>query len=305
MEESDGVANTSHKNKLQLNKKKFGEGSFGEVYLGKINDKKLVAVKKEVLKEDNNKNRTCLENEYYHMKEIGLDRTGGVLGFPRLFYFKQKPKYNYLVMDILNKNLEELKKYNGGRLSYKSICMIGIQALQRLEYLHSKNRVHCDIKPTNFMVGHKEKKSLIYLIDFGLCRKEKQEDYNKRRKGRGVFGTLSYMSPYVHVGLIPSKRDDLFSLFFVLAYLAKGKLPWQRLNIPDNEKKTEEVYKLKKEYLPFKLCEDCPSFMYYWADYITQLQPESKIEYDYLYMCVARDLLLNNMKYDLKFDWIN
>lgn len=296
---------SSQKNRLQLNKKKFGEGSFGEVYLGKINDKKFVAVKKEIKKDDeNSKNRSCLENEYLHMKELSLDRSGGIIGFPRVFYFKQKPKYNYLVMDILNKNLEELKKYNGGRLSYKTISMFAIQALQRLEYIHTKNRIHCDIKPTNFMIGHKEQKSIIYLIDFGLCRKEKPDDSNRRRKSKGVFGTLSYMSPFVHVGLIPSRRDDLFSLFFVLVYLFKGKLPWQRLNIPDGEKKVEEVYRLKKENLPFKICDSCPGFFYYWVDYISQLKPDSKISYEYLYLCVVRDLVINKSSYDLKFDWM-
>lgn len=293
------------KNKLQINKKKFGEGSFGEVYLGKINDRKLVAVKKEISNSDNinKRSRSCLENEYYHMKELGLDRSG-IIGFPRLFYFKQKPKYNYLVMDILNKNLDELKRYNGGKFSYKTVCMIGIQALQRLEYIHKKNRIHCDIKATNFMVGHKDKKSIIYLIDFGLCRKVNSDDINKRRKSNSVFGTLSYMSPFIHVGLIPSRRDDLFSLLFVLIYFTKGKLPWQRLNIKNSDEKTNEVYRLKKENLPFKVCEGCPSFIYYWSDYITQLKQDSKIDYNYLYMCIIRDMLLNNMKYDLIFDWI-
>lgn len=297
----------SKKNRLQLNNKKFGEGSFGEVYLGKINDKKLVAVKKEIIKDNEIRNNSCLENEYLHMRDIGLDKSSnssGIIGFPRVYYFKQKPKYNYLVMDILNKNLEELRKYNGGKFSYKTVCMIAIQTLQRLEYLHSKGRVHCDIKATNFMTGNKDKKSIIHLIDFGLCRKERLDDVNRRRKSRGVFGTLSYMSPYVHLGLVPSKCDDLFSLLFVLAYLCKGKLPWQRLNIQDSDKKIEEVYRLKKENLPFGICSGCPAFFYYWSDYITQLKRDSDINYDYMYMCVVRDMTVNNYKYDLQFDWI-
>ena len=43
--------------------------------------------------------------------------------------------------------------------------MLAIQGLERLEYIHSKNYIHRDIKPGNFLVGNPDSYQ-IYLIDF-------------------------------------------------------------------------------------------------------------------------------------------
>ena len=48
--------------------------------------------------------------------------------------------------------------------------MFAIQGLERLEYVHSKNYLHRDIKPGNFVVGNPDS-SQIYLIDFGNAKK--------------------------------------------------------------------------------------------------------------------------------------
>ena len=54
-------------------------------------------------------------------------------------------KYNILVETLLGKSLYEinLKK----KFTLKDICLIGIQILDRLKYIHSKYVIHCDIKP--------------------------------------------------------------------------------------------------------------------------------------------------------------
>lgn len=52
--------------------------------------------------------------------------------------------------------------------------MIAIQMLQRLESIHKFGYVHRDLKPANIMVGKngKGEMSIIYLIDFGLTKKQ-------------------------------------------------------------------------------------------------------------------------------------
>lgn len=44
--------------------------------------------------------------------------------------------------------------------------MIGLQVLDRIEYLHKSDLLHGDIKPSNFLVGKDKFKHKIYLSDF-------------------------------------------------------------------------------------------------------------------------------------------
>ena len=45
--------------------------------------------------------------------------------------------------------------------------MVGLQMLERIEFLHTNGFLHGDIKPSNFLIGLSGKmKHKIYLVDF-------------------------------------------------------------------------------------------------------------------------------------------
>lgn len=76
-----------------------------------------------------------------------------VVGIPKIHYFGVEGDFNILVMEILGPNLEDLFKYCDKKFSLKTISMIAIELVERIEYIHRKGFIHRDIKPENFLIG--------------------------------------------------------------------------------------------------------------------------------------------------------
>jgi len=95
---------------------------------------------------------------------------------------------------------------------------------------HSRNVIHCDIKPENVMVGSFGQ---VYLVDWGIARVVKKDTADAltaegRRKRAGLIGTPGYMAPE-QVSRRPErlgKHTDVFGLGALLYYLLVGKPPY-------------------------------------------------------------------------------
>ena len=74
-------------------------------------------------------------------------------------------------MELLGQSLEDLFQAQNKSFSIKTACMLGIQMVDRLEYLHSRKIIHRDIKPDNFCMGRGLKSHIVYILDFGLAKK--------------------------------------------------------------------------------------------------------------------------------------
>ena len=88
-------------------------------------------------------------------------------GIPRLISFGKFSCFKILVEELLGPTIYLIWDSKNKKNRLKDICLIALQCLDRLEYIHSKGIIHKDIKPFNFLFGRKDP-NIIYLIDFGL-----------------------------------------------------------------------------------------------------------------------------------------
>lgn len=70
---------------------------------------------------------------------------GGV-GIPHIRWFGTARDYNALVMELLGPSLEDLFNFCSRRFTMKTVLMLADQMIGRIEYVHSKNFIHRDIK---------------------------------------------------------------------------------------------------------------------------------------------------------------
>lgn len=75
------------------------------------------------------------------------------------------------------------------------------------------------------------------------------DDHIPMKKGNQMIGTLRYASISNHKGWEQSRRDDLESISYVLAYFLVGNLPWQSIQAESIKSKIEAI-KNKKVSTP-------------------------------------------------------
>ena len=206
---------------------KIGAGAFGAIYKGKnVRTGEAVAIKVEPLKHETN----LLKNEariYQYLK-------GGV-GIPQVKWFGVDDANNYMVINLLGESLQHnINTY--GTFSLLNAISIGIQMIERIQYVHECGLIHRDVKPDNFLFGLHEQQERLYIIDFGFCKKcNNPQTTTPTKRMTSILGTPNYISISVHDYIEPNKHDDLESILYTIMYLFYGKLPWDIHNIANTE----------------------------------------------------------------------
>lgn len=98
------------------------------------------------------------------------------------------------------------------------IVRIGRAVASALDYAHSKEVIHRDVKPSNVMVSHDDH---VVLMDFGLALDVQQGSMGE------AFGTAHYISPEQarrSADAVP--QSDLYSLGIMLYELLTGAVPF-------------------------------------------------------------------------------
>ncbi|MDE6408839.1 MAG: protein kinase [Muribaculaceae bacterium] len=130
----------------------------------------------------------------------------------------------YYVMDYIEgENLNEIVKRNGALPEDKAVKYIE-KVGKALEYIHSQNMTHFDVKPANIVVRKRDDQPI--LIDFGLSKQFNNE-------GEATSTLLSCVSHgYSPIELYKPQKDlifspqsDVYSLAATLFYLLYGETP--------------------------------------------------------------------------------
>ncbi|KAK4488819.1 hypothetical protein RD792_004609 [Penstemon davidsonii] len=194
---------------------KLGQGGFGTVYKGVLQDGREIAVKRLFF---NNKHRAA---DFYN--EINIISSVEHKNLVRLLGCSCSGPESLLVYEYLpNKSLDRFifDSSKGKLLNWEKRFAIIIGTAEGLVYLHENTRIriiHRDIKASNILLDSRLRAR---IADFGLARSF-QED--KSHISTAIAGTLGYMAPeYLAHGQL-SEKVDVYSFGVLLLEIVTGR----------------------------------------------------------------------------------
>ena len=228
---------------------KLGQGGFGITYLaentlllGKVAIKEFFF--KEYCNRDDSTSRVTIPTsgnreivERFKQKFIKEARTIFSLNHPNIVRILDVFEENgtaYYVMDYIEgESLGDMVKRRGAIPEAEALGYVK-DAASALEYIHSKNINHLDIKPSNLVLRHDDGKVLV--IDFGVA---KQYDL---ATSQGTTTTPVCISPgyspmeqYSKNGVQTfSPQSDVYALAATLFKLLTGNTPPEAMEIQDD-----------------------------------------------------------------------
>ncbi|MBD2413586.1 serine/threonine protein kinase [Nostoc calcicola FACHB-389] len=207
----------------------LGAGGFGQTYLAEDTymPSKRRCVVKQLRPIHNNPQIYQIVQERFQREAAILEELGGANDqIPALYaYFSSGGEF-YLVQEWVEGDTLTAKIQKQGLFSEAAAQQLFMNILPVLDYVHSKNIVHRDIKPDNIILRLRDGKPV--LIDFGAVRESMGTVVNSQGNPTSsiVIGTPGYMPSEQAAGR-PVYSSDLYSLGMTVIYLLTGRVAQQ------------------------------------------------------------------------------
>lgn len=239
---------------------KLGGGSFGDI-LAAVNEEDpqdWKALKVEAIYNALDRDRRSTESSMVRFEDLVFaqlapsKRESALHPFPVIQdCICLHDEHDVLVMELLGPNLRDYATdyLQQWPLPQDLTLIIGAVLVGRLQQLHQEGFVHRDIKPENVVLRLAQSPQegsvpCFLLVDYALATRFAEphsSSHSEERRDADIAGTHRYMAIHAQKGVTQSRRSDLESLAHMLVYLARGELPWQRLQPSDMLKNKEST----------------------------------------------------------------
>jgi serine/threonine protein kinase len=141
----------------------------------------------------------------------------------RVIDFREDGGRTYLVLELFSElNMKQALRRGPDSLAFM-LDQIVEQAAEGLYYMHTKNWIHLDVKPDNFLVS---REGQVKLIDFTIAEKKRTGLGKLFHSAKVAKGTRSYMAPEQIRRKVCDDRTDIYAFGCVLYELCTGRPPY-------------------------------------------------------------------------------
>ncbi|XP_044946008.1 receptor-like protein kinase At3g21340 [Hordeum vulgare subsp. vulgare] len=196
----------------------LGQGGFGYVFQGSLEDGTQVAVK--LRSHSSNQGVKQFLAEAQVLTRIHHRNLVSMIGYCK-DGVHMALVYEYMPQGTLHEHISG-KHNNGLGLPWRQRLRVALESAQGLEYLHKGCNppiIHRDVKTTNILLNARLEAK---IADFGMSKAFNYED-STHVSTNTFAGTHGYVDPEYQRTMQPSTKSDVYSFGVVLLQLVTGK----------------------------------------------------------------------------------